>query len=137
MGVRVNWWDETEQILHYEFHDPWTWHDYERALTQGRALMREKPHPVCIINNLLDTHKFPGLIISRMKRYIETRPANTGLVVFVTESFFIHTIIQTFHTIYPRLAGGYVLAPTTEDAVAQINSWRADPTPFSETGHSG
>lgn len=123
MPVHLKWWDNTETILHYQFVDPWDWNEYDTSLRQGRALMKTKNHYVGILNDMAQTSKLPTSLLSKARGYISTKPMNTGLVVYATESRFIVMMFQMFAKVYPKLAENYVIAPNAKTAIELIRDW--------------
>lgn len=123
MGVRVDWYDTNEDILYYVFSDPWTWEIYHAALLQGRAMMSEKDHYIGILNDLRASHKMPTNIINKTSSYIDTRPANTGLVIYVSDGFFLKSVYRILSAVKHEVAEQYVLALTLSEAQTRMRAW--------------
>ncbi|RMG83138.1 MAG: hypothetical protein D6712_13500 [Chloroflexi bacterium] len=123
MAVEVFWDDEAHTILHYRFTGDWTWSEYFQALPKGRDMMAEVRHYVCIINNMLETDHVPSAFLSRARSVINSRPENTGLVVFVSTGLFFRNTYETFAQLYPNLAKQYVLTNSLDKAHEWIDNW--------------
>ncbi|MFW5748780.1 MAG: hypothetical protein ACOCYT_04120 [Chloroflexota bacterium] len=129
MAVGVQWADQAEDILLYQFGKSWTWDAYESALMQGRAMMRSKPHYVGVVIDMRATDAGPPMVMARTKGYIETRPVNTGLVVFVGDSLFFRTFYRMFANIFPRFGAQYVAEADIDAAIQRIRDWLANAAP--------
>lgn len=123
MSVRVFWYSDEKRILHYEFVAHWTWQDYYDVLPQGRDLMREVGHNVCILNDMRESLYVPSNFLHRAKSVIDTRPPNTGLVVFVTTNAFLTAMYRSLIRLYPDLAEQYTLVPDFDEALACLHHW--------------
>ena len=123
MAVEVFWEDEARTILHYRFTSNWTWKEYFQVLPKGRDMMAEADHYVCIINNMLETDHVPAAFLSRARSIINSRPENTGLVVFVSTGLFFRNTYETFTQLYPHLAKQYVLTQSLDTARTWIDDW--------------
>lgn len=123
MAVTVQWLDDAEDILHYRFQDPWNWTDYERALYEGREMMAQKEHYVCIINDLRNAISAPDSFISKARQYIANRPSNTGLAVFMVDTRFLSVMIDVLTRSLPGLQDKYVLVDSFDDAVKRTKQW--------------
>lgn len=126
MSVEVNWYDEEEDILHYRFSDLWLWDEYESAVQSGRTMMRGKPHYVGILNDMRAVRQPPAMLIAKAKYYIDSRPANTGMAIFVTSSLSMRSLYDILTDVYPHIGVDYLLDDDFERTVRRIKQWLAD-----------
>src|SRR5687768_2848204 len=124
MGVTVVWDNEERSTLHYQFEGIWMWDQYLAALWQGRAMMKQVEHPVCIINNMLNTSQVPTSSLSSAKKVIQNRPANTGLAVFVINNKFLMAIYKVFSQMNPNLRNTYIAVHSMDEARSKIAEWQ-------------
>ncbi len=123
MTIEVNWYDSKEDILHYKFGATWGWHEYEPTVRQGRALMRTKPHYVGVINDLRAMRESPSTLISKAHHYIESRPENTGMAIFVSSSLFFSKIYDMLMQLYPSYVAQYQLETDFDHALKRVRTW--------------
>ena len=123
MGVTVRWEDETRRILRYRFDGMWNWDEYYSALIQGRRMMSEVQHRVCILNDMQNTSFVPDSFLIRARAVMETRPANAGLGVFISSDRFFQSMHQVFARLYPDLAQLYPLVHDEAAALAIVREW--------------
>src|SRR5687768_212474 len=120
MGVAVQWDNDEKTILHYRFDGLWMWDEYLAALWQGRAMMKQVEHPVCVINNMLNTSQVPTSSLSSAKKVVENRPSNTGLAVFVFTNRFLMMVYKVFSQMNPAIRDNYITAQSLEEAREKI-----------------
>lgn len=123
MTIEVSWYDDKEDILYYKFGTTWGWNEYEPAIRQGRALMRTKHHYVGIINDLRDMRENPSMLISKAHHYIDSRPENTGMAIFVSSSLFFSKIYDMLIQIYPAYVAQYQLETDFDLALGRVRKW--------------
>lgn len=123
MSIEVSWYDDKEDILYYKFGEIWGWHEYEPAIRQGRALMRTKTHYVGIINDLRAMRQTPSTLISKAHHYIDSRPENTGMAIFVSSSLFFSKIYDMLMQIYPAYVAQYQLETDFDHALGRVRGW--------------
>lgn len=126
MPVEVSWYDDEEDILHYRFSDLWLWDEYADAVQHGRVLMRGKPHYVGILNDMRAVHQPPAMLIAKAKYYIDSRPANTGIAIFVTSSLSMRSLYDILTDVYPHIAVDYLLDNDFERTIRRMKDWLAD-----------
>ncbi len=123
MTVNISWYDEDEDILHYRFGETWTWEEYEPILKTGRCMMRRKPHYVAVLNDMRETINTPNMLIPKAKQTIDSRPPNTGMVIFVTSSLFFSSLFDVLTRLYPDISAQYLLETNMDIALARIRNW--------------
>lgn len=123
MTIEVGWYDSKEDILHYKFGEIWGWHEYEPIIRQGRALMQTKPHYVGVINDLRAMRVNPSMLISKAHHYIDSRPENTGIAIFVSSSMFFNKIYDMLIQIYPAYVAQYQLETDFDHALNRVRNW--------------
>lgn len=124
MAVTVEWYDPEETILRYTYDTHWAWPDLQEALIIGRGMMQEKPYIVSVVHDLSATLSFPSSMISNMRHFINQRPDNIGMVVFVSNRMFINGLFRVFRQMFPNLIGQYIHATTLDTAIDNIKSWQ-------------
>lgn len=123
MPVTVEWDDANQTILRYRFPVDWQWSEYFVALQQGREMMAQVSHTVCILNDLRESRVVPPNASSVAKNIVSTRPPNTGLAVFLTRQVIYDVMQHVISTVYPHLDGLYVMARTEQEALQKIHAW--------------
>lgn len=83
--ITVEWFDDTETVLLWQFEALWDFEDYKKALTQSVASMRSKPYMVDVIVDMSIAQTIPNII--EVARYgFQHAPSNQGLTVLIVQS---------------------------------------------------
>jgi hypothetical protein len=126
MTVNIDWHDESQQILRYDFIDKWTWEEYFAALSVGRSLMTTVPHFVCILNNMTSTTHLPDDFLTKARNVTGSRPLNTGRAVFASSDTFFVKVHATLGQLSPDWAQNYRREDTLEAALHHLQQWLLD-----------
>jgi hypothetical protein len=128
MPVQVRWYDEDKRILYYEFQGVWTWDEYFDVLAEGRRMMRSVNHTVCILKDLTRATHVPGNFMIKAQTVIESRPDNTGRVVFISTQTFFLNLMDTMRRVVPGFSELYYYEDTEELALAHVQRWMNEQT---------
>lgn len=123
MTVHVQWYDQAQRILYYEFEGTILWDDYLTALSYGRVMMQSVPHQVCVINSMLSSVSLPEGFVTKVRAIIETEPDNKGCIVFVSPSRSFAQIMQKVERIIPEFDEYCFYADNNDEALALIHEW--------------
>jgi hypothetical protein len=123
MIVDVNWYDDKEDIIYYQLTGAWKWEDFEKANQIGRKWMRQKPHYIGILIDLREMTVTPSLLISKVTHYINSRPENTGLGIFVTSSSFIAKVYEVVTRVYPSYLAKYQVETDFDESIKIMRKW--------------
>lgn len=125
-SVTLAWDNEQKTILRYTFLGDWTWDEYLERLNEGRVLMAEVEHPVCVLNDMQRMGKLPPNFASTAKSVIASRPKNTGLAIFLTTNAFFKVMYRVLAQLIPNVPTGYILVTKEEEAYEKLNTWLAE-----------
>jgi hypothetical protein len=123
MSVNVQWYDESEHILHYQFRGEILWDDYLTALSYGRVLMQSVPHLVCVLYSLVAETHLPEGFVTKVRTILETEPDNRGCIVFISPSRSFIQMMDKVQRIIPHFDEYCFYAGTEEEAIALIHAW--------------
>ena len=123
MPIQVIWEPTQQPILRYIFTGQWTWKEYFPVVAKGRELMKSKAGYVGILNDWLDTGYVPSDFLAKAMDVIDTRPTNTGLVIFLNQTLYFQSLYNTFARIHPDVKTHYVLVTTEDEALTQLTTW--------------
>lgn len=126
MSVTVVWDNEEKTILRYTFGGQWTWDEYLIALKDGRRMMESVQHYVCILNDMDNTAFLPPNFVTLARNVISSRPDNTGLAIFLTNSQFFKAMYRVLENLLPNVPTDYVIATTEDEAYQKLNTWLAN-----------
>jgi hypothetical protein len=122
-GVGLCWDNEQKTVLRYTFVGDWTWDEYLERLNEGRNMMAEVEHSVCILNDMQKIGKLPPNFASTAKSVISSRPKNTGLAIFVTSNAFFKVMYRVLAQLIPNVPTEYILVTTEEEAYRKFDKW--------------
>lgn len=123
MTVTLAWDNEEKTILRYRFIGDWAWHDYQARLNEGRLMMAEVEHSVCVLNDMQKMGKLPPNFASTAKSVITSRPKNTGLAIFLTTNAFFKVMYRVLAQLVPNIPTEYILVTSEEEAYKKLNTW--------------
>ncbi len=123
MPIQVIWEPTEQPILRYIFTGQWTWEDYFPIVAKGREMMKVHAGYVGILNDWLDTGYVPPDFLAKAMDVIDTRPENTGLVIFLNQTLYFQTLYNTFARIHPDVKTHYVLVTNEDEALTKLTSW--------------
>lgn len=87
MRVTVEWLNDDQQILYYQFFKDWTWDEAMPQFEKGQKLLSSVDHPVATIAEYMDADEIPKnsdpYIRQIMKSRSTTYKHDTGITVFV------------------------------------------------------
>ena len=123
MSVIVTWDNDEKTILRYQFGGKWTWDEYLEALQDGRTMMANVSHYVCILNDMHETAFLPPNFVTLARNVIGSRPDNTGLAIFYTSSQFFKAMYRVLESLLPDVPTNYIISTTEADAYHRLNTW--------------
>jgi hypothetical protein len=127
-SVEIKWDNEQKTILRYVFIGDWTWDEYLERLNEGRTMMAEIDHPVCVLNDMQKMGKLPPNFASTAKSVISSRPKNTGLAIFLTSNAFFKVMYRVLAQLIPNVPTDYILVTQEADAYAKFQIWLDEQT---------
>jgi hypothetical protein len=125
-SVEIKWDNEEKTILRYNFSGDWTWDEYLERLNEGRSMMADINHPVCVLNDMQKMGKLPPNFASTAKSVISSRPKNTGLAIFLTSNAFFKVMYRVLAQLIPNVPTDYILVTSEEEAYSKLNTWLAE-----------
>lgn len=123
MSVHVQWYDQAQRILHYEFQGTILWDDYLTALSQGRVMMQTVRHEVCVLNSMFSDAYLPEGFVTKVRTILETEPENRGCIVFVSPSHAFIQLMDKVQRIIPKFDEYCFYADSDDEALARIRDW--------------
>ena len=123
MSVYVQWYDQAQRILYYEFEGTILWDDYLTALSHGRVMMQSVSHQVCVINSMRSNVYLPEGFVTKVRAIIETEPDNRGCIVFVSPSRSLAQIMEKVERIIPGFDEYCFYADNNDEAMLLIREW--------------
>lgn len=125
-SVEIRWDNQQKTILRYVFIGDWTWDEYLERLNEGRMMMAEIEHPVCVLNDMQKMGKLPPNFASTAKSVISSRPKNTGLAIFLTSNAFFKVMYRVLAQLIPNVPTEYILVTNEDEAYCKIDAWLAE-----------
>lgn len=125
MAITIEWDNPEKTVLRYRFIDNWTWDEYLEQLKEGREMMASVSHHVCILNDFTPMKSLPPNFITLARSVINSRPANTGLAIFVSTSSFFKIMHSVLKKIIPEVPTSYLLVTSEAEAYERFDKWIA------------
>ncbi len=133
MSISVQWDNDNQNVIRYDFSGRWDWDSYERALEQGFAMTEGVEHEVHMLIHLQRGATLPEGAMIYLKDTLAALPANQGLVVVAGGDKSARTTIAMFKRINKGLGKRLAVANDLKEArsllevVHRANSLRATP----------
>ena len=121
--VEIRWDNSEKTIIRYTYQSNWTWDSFLEALTEGRRMMQEVSHSVCILNDMRQIRYLPPNFLSTAQSIITSRPENTGISVFLTTNVSFQAMYRVLAKILKIVPTEYILVKTEEEAYQEIEAW--------------
>ena len=99
MDITVAWDEELLDTLYIRFPQRWQWDELFPLKRQAARMMATVPRDVHLIADLHTARMLPGGATSRMKNITRHCPANTGLVIVVSNSLSVNLLADVFHRV--------------------------------------
>ncbi|MGB1285449.1 MAG: hypothetical protein ACPG7F_02855 [Aggregatilineales bacterium] len=138
MAVEVNWYDDTESVLHWQFIGQWHRAEYFEHLPTYKRLGSVKPHMLAVILDFR-RNKSEGRNALTMFRSGESESADNVEIVVIVGNTWINSMVN----LYSHIHGSRFqlkAVPTLEDALGLIYTLRGGKgilTPRTDTGSTG
>jgi hypothetical protein len=131
MSLIVAWDNQAQTVLRIDLAGQWGWKEYDAAIDQAFAFIREVDHTVDVIINLTDSLAFPPVQSQRhFQRMLNQRPGNIGMFIAAGGDSFISGLFASF--LQTRLADSLTQARAMLD-----NQTRLGTLPFHSTEFMG
>ncbi len=121
MGVRVDWADEAQTIVFYDFDEHWTWDEVRAAVERGLALEHGVTYRVDAIIDASRSGPPPANVFGELMKIVQDHPDNLYVSVFVTRSSVVTTIIELVRRFSNKARRYYRVVPTVDEAYQLID----------------
>lgn len=96
MSVDVRWYDDSQQIIYYEFQKGWDWPMVSNALQQGRELADSVQHDVdCIVDLTRSGMFMPKGVFAFARHYYNNAPIDNMKMTVVVGPRFVKSLGDT------------------------------------------
>lgn len=134
MPVRVDWFDETQTILHWQFSGRWTINELLDVYDEACRMCETVPDRwVHTIADMRETSMMPNLVSSSVANRALRDPKNYAGAFVVTKSGFFRAMVNIMNRIGGS-KGKFTLVETMEAAQAGIAEHYKLLPPLSEVG---
>ncbi|HUN08569.1 MAG TPA: hypothetical protein PLQ56_18325 [Aggregatilineales bacterium] len=128
MPVSLQWDNDEQTILRYDYCGRWTWEEYAPVFERASILLRESNWTVHFIVHLKDEvarNHLPAGALVRVVNIFRNAPATAGKTIIVNAGMVYRTVAQTGAAAYPAIGKKYGFADTLEEARLML---AAEPT---------
>ncbi|MBN1966346.1 MAG: hypothetical protein JW910_16980 [Anaerolineae bacterium] len=126
MPITIDWYDDTQTILHYRFETPWTWGEYRAAIDAAWELAQSVDHPTDTITDMRHSRVVPDRLFQNIRQSMVEIPDTTQTVVLVGTNRFVEALLGIMRRLYPQQMGKFFSTETVEEAHALITRRRAE-----------
>lgn len=126
--IDVRWDPAMTHVVHYYFHQHWSWDDFMQAFQQELELGKSvTPQRYDVIGNFLDGYVLPkGSGVSHVYRVFRLYPKNWGVTLVVTNNAFIRAMVRILTTVHPDTRGRFLTAESLDEAYALLREHRRE-----------
>lgn len=122
MTVNVQWHDDAQRILHYQFQEPFTVKDLHDAIDRGYEMGTSQPHTINIIYDFTDLKSPPPNLFSALGHIRNRVQPNVSVRYVVGASRMVSVFVDVVGKTVPQLGATMRVQPTLHDAVADIQA---------------
>lgn len=116
MPISLSWADENASVMYCEFVNGWKWDEFQSAVIEGYALIRQAPHIVTVIIDAERSHGLPkGSPFGYLGKAIQRTPPNTGLVILISRNRFARMSMAIASKMY-SLQDRFVIVSSAAEA---------------------
>lgn len=122
MSIKVNWDDNDQLAIRYDFNGVWDWVEFAWANTRAFDMIYTVSHEVSIILNMKNSIDVPVGALSAIQQMLSMSPHNMGVVIVVNcdrQTGYTFNMLNEFD---PGLSKYLTLEKTLEDARQKL--WR-------------
>lgn len=105
MTVQVQWYDESQTILHYQYIGNYTWEEVYTAVDAGYKLAESVQHTVGSIIDMTAAGAIPKGALTHGRQLNKRVHSNVVMQVTVGTGTFIRTMSETFNKLYGMVGG--------------------------------
>ena len=127
MPIDVNWDDDAQTVIRYEFWSPWTWNEYRQAIDRAWELAGSVSHPTDTITDMSASRLLPEGLFRNVKQSVVEIPESTQTVVLVGGGLFVETMLNVIKSVYRNAASKFFVVETVEEARVLIQQRREAP----------
>ncbi|MEZ4670385.1 MAG: hypothetical protein R3E39_20960 [Anaerolineae bacterium] len=126
MAVAVDWLNDDQTILKYEFDGQWTWNELYAALQQVDMMMNSVEHTVYVIIDYQGSQGIPPGALTHLRSSTMRAAPNWGGGVFIGISSLVESLLNIFTNLNRKLAERYATAANIEEALSILQNWKAN-----------
>lgn len=118
MSVTVQWDNEEQTIIRYDFAGRWTWDEFYQAYDQGKKMVAGKAGYQVILYPRDDASQryMPPNFMTHAVAINRQADPNAGLTVIVSQSTYIHALLSVLTGIMRFVGQRYSTAKTLDEA---------------------
>jgi hypothetical protein len=127
MPITVDWYNADRTALIYTYNGRWTWHEFDRVVKQGNALMQTVGYTVHVIIDVREMSLIPTDVIStsNRQRISNLTPENHGKLIVYGINPALHFITSTVERIAPQwVASRNAVFMNSFEEIEDAIAWR-------------
>lgn len=124
MPVDVDWLNEEQTIIRFQYSERWTWQEFDEALAVSEQMHATVAHQVVGIADLTVANVLPsGPLFAKSRETLSKAPANAHPTLIVAgANSIVQALGNTFNIMYgKRLGHQAVFVRTVEEAIAKAD----------------
>ena len=116
MGILVEWDDQAQTVIRWDFDGRWDWTDLYHCEMQANEMCLSVNQTVDFILNMENTLWMPNGAFANFKAFSQRRPTNSGIVALAGSGLFIEMLVKTFSKFNLGMADQFVFVDTMAEA---------------------
>jgi len=127
MAVTAKWLNESNEVLHFEYKDKWTWDEAVEAIQKSQTMLNEVQHPVSSIIELEEQYYLPPNPMKYLKQIVENRSTHkndSGITIFLNAEVLTKAMLDVISIGNPEVAKFVTFnhAKTVHEAIEKIQA---------------
>jgi hypothetical protein len=116
MSIGVSWSDDKKTAVLLAFDGKWNWLDFDYAMVQALALIKNVDHKVSLVFDLRHSGQLAAGAMYEERELREALPLNFGLLVAVGETRFANATMVILTRVYAQLGDSFTVLHSIEEA---------------------
>src|SRR5690242_20477926 len=116
MPINVQWDNESQNAVRYDFTGAWTWVDFGTAVASAKALLASVPHEVDVIINFSESSALPANALFGFTKSTKDSSPNVRNIAVVTKTKFFEILLNMFTQLNSKNYRKVVGCRTLEEA---------------------
>ncbi|GAB5493758.1 MAG: hypothetical protein Phog2KO_39730 [Phototrophicaceae bacterium] len=118
MPITAQWYEETQENIHYDVIDIWSWEELSMAIDEAMVLLDSVDYKVNLIIDFTNTNYVPQISYAHLSKVANaptmTHP-NADKFIIIDANNYIGVVLNVFKKLFPFASEKYITIKTHEE----------------------